>query len=223
MEKVSKSIILFFIFYTNLYTESNAQMPKSYLALGDSYTIGESVPIFESFPYQTVKIFRNNGLKIQAAEIVAKTGWTTDELLSGIENSALQKKYDFVTLLIGVNNQYRGKSIEEFASQFKILLDKAIAFAGGNKKKLVVLSIPDWGVSPFAEGKDRKKIALEIDAYNLLKQQITLEAGVRFINITEGTREAASDPSLLAKDKLHPSGKDYKRWADKVVKCFSEK
>ncbi len=199
-----------------------AQNSKTYLALGDSYTIGESVPIYESFPYQTVRMLREKGVKINAPEIVAKTGWTTDELISGVQNSVLQKKYDLVTLLIGVNNQYRGRSVDEFCKQYLALLKKAIDFAGGNKKNVFVLSIPDWGVSPFAEGRDRNKIASEIDAFNKLKEQITRDVGVKFLNITDGTREATTDSALLARDKLHPSGKEYKRWAEKITKFYLE-
>jgi lysophospholipase L1-like esterase len=198
----------------------SGQKNLTFLALGDSYTIGEGVPVFDNFPYQAVKLLRQKGIKINAPEIVAKTGWTTDELINGIENYQLLKKYDLVTLLIGVNNQYRGRNVDEYGIQYKKLLDSAVKFAGGKKERVLVLSIPDWGVTPFAEGKDRSKIATEIDRYNAVKEKITKEAGVVFISITEGTREASGDISLLAKDKLHPSGKEYKRWAEKIVQLF---
>ena len=198
----------------------SGQKNLTYLALGDSYTIGEGVPVFDNFPYQTVKFLRQKGIKINAPEIVAKTGWTTDELIKGIENSELLKKYELVTLLIGVNNQYRGRDIEEYGIQYKKLLDIAVKFAGGKKERVFVLSIPDWGLTPFAQGKDRGKVASEIDQYNAVKEKITKEAGVVFINITAGTREASGDITLLAKDKLHPSGKEYKRWAEKIVQLF---
>lgn len=195
----------------------SGQKNMTYLALGDSYTIGEGVPVFDNFPYQTVKLLRQKGLKIHAPEIVAKTGWTTDELIAGIENNyTLNEKYDLVTLLIGVNNQYRGRDIEEYKVQFNQLLNKAIKYAGGKKSNVIVLSIPDWGVTPFAEGKNMSKIASEIDKYNAAQEKITREAGVVFISITQGTREAKNDASLLAKDKLHPSGKEYQRWAQKI-------
>lgn len=198
----------------------SGQKNLTFLALGDSYTIGEGVPVFDNFPYQAVKLLRQKGIKINAPEIVAKTGWTTDELINGIENYQLLKKYDLVTLLIGVNNQYRGRNVDEYGIQYKKLLDSAVKFAGGKKERVLVLSIPDWGVTPFAEGKDRSKIATEIDRYNAVKEKITKEAGVVFISITEGTREASGDISLLAKDKLHPSEKEYKRWAEKIVQLF---
>jgi lysophospholipase L1-like esterase len=185
----------------------------SYLALGDSYTIGESVPLYESFPYQTIQLLRQTGHAVYAAEIVAKTGWTTDELQTGISNSHLLPVYDFVSLLIGVNNQYRGRSREEYARQFEALLQQAIAFAGNNKQQVFVLSIPDWGVTPFANGKDKAAIAGEIDAFNAINKLISEKYGVNYIGITAGTREAEHNTTLLAADQLHPSGKEYARWA----------
>ena len=155
-------------------------------------------------------------MNVHAAEIVAKTGWTTDELMAGIEKTALEKKYDIVTLLIGVNNQYRGKSSDAYAIEFEVLLKKALDFAAGNKKHVYVLSIPDWGVTPFAEGRDRKRIAAEIDLFNSINRKITEAKGITYISITEGTREVPSNPKLVAKDGLHPSGDDYARWAEKL-------
>ena len=193
-----------------------AQKTISYLALGDSYTIGESVPIYENFPYQTVQLLRAKGLQVQAPEIVARTGWTTDELMAGIEKTTLLKEYDLVSLLIGVNNQYRGRSLEEFGKQFEALLNKAVSFAGGKKEHVFVISIPDWGATPFAAGRDRKKIEEEINAFNALKKKITVEKGISFIEITEGSRAATNDENLVAKDKLHPSGKEYAKWAEKL-------
>ena len=189
----------------------------SYLALGDSYTIGESVPLYESFPYQTVQQLRKAGCPVYAAEIIAKTGWTTDELQAGINNSYLLPVYDFVSLLIGVNNQYRGRNREEYAGQFEVLLQQAIAFAGNNKQHVFVLSIPDWGVTPFANGKDKVAIAGEIDAFNAINKSISEKYQVNYIDITAGTREAAHDTTLLAADQLHPSGKEYARWAMKLA------
>ncbi len=207
-------IILFFL--TAMIQNITAQKTLSFLALGDSYTIGESVPIYHSFPYQTVQLLRKKGMQVHAAEIVAKTGWTTDELMAGIEKTALEKKYDIVTLLIGVNNQYRGKSSDAYAIEFEVLLKKALDFAAGNKKHVYVLSIPDWGATPFAEGRDRKRIAAEIDLFNSINRKITEAKGITYISITEGTREVPSNPKLVAKDGLHPSGDDYARWAEKL-------
>lgn len=220
MLKIFKIIAAAFIIGIALSYSLQAQKKMTYLALGDSYTIGEGVPIFDNFPYQTVRLLRQKGLDVNAPEIVAKTGWTTDELMAGIDQTILQKKYDLVTLLIGVNNQYRGRNIDEYAQQYKLLLKKAIQFAGGQKNNVIVISIPDWGVTPFAENRDRDKIRREIDQFNALKQEITQNLGVEFINITLGTREAAQDISFLAKDKLHPSGKEYNRWAEKILQKY---
>lgn len=189
----------------------------TYLALGDSYTIGEGVPIHESFPYQLVQRLRARGLAVCAPEIVAKTGWTTDELKAGIGKTRfLDRRYDIVTLLIGVNNQYRGRSAEVYAGEFEGLLNEAVARAGGDRSRVFVLSIPDWGATPFAEGRDRNRIAGEIDVFNAVNRRISEARGVSYIDITPGTRMASADPSILAADKLHPSGREYGRWADSL-------
>jgi lysophospholipase L1-like esterase len=212
----------FFIFaiFPILFLQHKITMPSNaatYLALGDSYTIGEQVPLFESFPYQTVQLLRKKGIACHAPEIIAKTGWTTDELTAGIAATELLPVYDYVSLLIGVNNQYRGRSAEEYASEFEALLKKAIAFAGNNAAHVTVLSIPDWGVTPFAEGRDRAKIATEIDDYNLINKTIAEKYKVHYLNITPGTREATAGNGLLANDQLHPSGKEYARWAKQIA------
>lgn len=190
---------------------------RTYLALGDSYTIGESVLLTESFPYQTVELLRNAGFDFTAPEIIAKTGWTTDELQAAINKHKFLPSYDFVSLLIGVNNQYRGRTVEDYQPEFESLLKQAVSFAGGNANHVMVVSIPDWGATPFAQGRDRNQIAKEIDAYNSANKKIAEKYKVHYVDITPGTREAASDPSLVAGDGLHPSAKDYKRWAEKIA------
>lgn len=190
----------------------------SFLALGDSYTIGESVPIYDSFPYQTVQLLRKKGKMVQAPEIIAKTGWTTDELMKGIDNTFLQPPYDIVTLLIGVNNQYRGASLESYIPGFTTLLERAIVFAGNKKDRVFVVSIPDWGVTPFANGRDRAQIGKEIDAYNAANAAITKKMGCHYTDITPGSRKAANDNSLVTNDGLHPSGKEYTNWASALTK-----
>ena len=187
------------------------------LALGDSYTIGESVPLHESFPYQTIQFLRKDGLHFHAPEIVAKTGWTTFELAEHILHTKLDEHYDFVTLLIGVNNQYRGLSAEDYKTDFEFLLKKAIHFAAEKNDRVVVLSIPDWGVTPFAKKRDPKKITEEIDAFNAINKNISIEHKVHYVEVTKSTREAANDPSLLASDGLHPSAKEYAKWAKEVA------
>jgi lysophospholipase L1-like esterase len=188
----------------------------SYLALGDSYTIGEGVDVSESFPHQLVQVFKERGYEFQTPEIVAKTGWTTGELQSAINNAQLNRSYDFVTLLIGVNNQYRGLSIEDYENQFESLLKKSILLAGNTPLHVFVLSIPDWGVTPFAEAHDRKKIAAEIDKFNAVNRKIATKFQVNYVDITPYSREAAFDHTLLTADRLHPSGKEYARWVDKL-------
>ncbi len=186
---------------------------KTYLALGDSYTIGEQVLLRESFPYQTVQLLRNNNIEIAAPEIIAKTGWTTDDLNTAIQEYIFLQEYDFVSLLIGVNNQYRGRAVEEYETQFNFLLEQAIAFAGNKSNHVFVLSIPDWGVTPFAKERDVKKIALEIDGYNAACEKMTLKYNCNFIDITTSQRADAHDAEMLASDGLHPSGKEYAKWA----------
>jgi len=198
----------------------------NYLALGDSYTIGESVPSTENFPNQTARMMKRDTTEL-VKRIIAKTGWTTDELEAGIiaanAASPLLGSYDFVSLLIGVNNQYRGGSVASYRPEFEALLQKAIQYAGNRPERVVVLSIPDWGVTPFATGRDRAQIAAEIDAYNAANKQISLQYNVHYIDITPWTREAATDPTLLAPDGLHPSGKEYNRWAERVSNFFQSK
>jgi lysophospholipase L1-like esterase len=194
----------------------------SFLALGDSYTIGESIPSGQNFPHQTVDLLKKSGYSIQSPDIIACTGWTTDELQQAINASDLSASYNIVTLLIGVNNQYRGYDINEYASQFERLLQQAIQFAGNDTAHVFVLSIPDWGVTPFAEGRDRTQIATEIDTYNAVNKKIALQYNVNYIDITPDTREAAREPSLVAGDGLHPSGAEYAKWAGKLSSLIQQ-
>ncbi len=188
----------------------------SYLALGDSYTIGEQVPIYDSFPYQAVQLLRNKSMDFCAPEIIAKTGWTTDELSEGISKTKLLREYDLVSLLIGVNNQYRGRGIENYKEEYEKILQSAIQFAGNKHERVFVLSIPDWGITPFAEGRDRSKIAAEIDDYNNACKLITESHHCHYIDITVSQRKVGTLPEFLAGDGLHPSGKEYAKWAVKL-------
>ncbi len=198
-----------------------------YLALGDSYTIGERVAPPDNFPSQVVSSMINDTVDMQAARIIARTGWTTDELEEGIiaadDMDPLRPSYDFVSLLIGVNNQYRGHPVDNYRPEFEELLKKAIRYAGNRPERVVVLSIPDWGVTPFANGRDRTQIAREIDAYNAANKQLAEQYNIYYIDITPWTREAATDNSLLAPDGLHPSAKEYKRWAERIAAFFISK
>ena len=188
-----------------------------FLALGDSYTIGEGVEANERWPDQLCALLAEKGVICSVLQIIAKTGWTSDELNSAIEIENPEQNFDLVSLLIGVNNQYRGRSVEEYAAEFKELLLRAIGFAGGNNKKVIVLSIPDWGLTPFAEGRDREKIAEEIDQFNAINKKISEALGVLWFDITPLTRKAKDDLSLLTSDGLHPSGKAYREWAEMVL------
>ena len=190
---------------------------RTFLALGDSYTIGQNVLPSENFPSQTFQLLTQIGYNFKSPEIVATTGWTTDELQSNINNRSLNPPYDIVTLLIGVNNQYRGRPVDNYKPEFESLLKQAIQFAGAKADHVIVLSIPDWGVTPFATGRDRDQIAREIDEYNAANKLISGMYKVHYIDITPWTREAANDLLLIAADGLHPSAKEYKRWSEKLA------
>lgn len=195
----------------------------SYLALGDSYTIGEAVAQGEGFPYQLVAGLNNlpgsTAIPTQIPVIIAKTGWTTAELQSAIKAASLTTTFDIVTLLIGVNNQYRGNSISTYRTEFRELLQTAIDFAKGDITHVFVVSIPDWGSTPFGKnsGRIQEQIAAEIDAFNVVNKEETLKAGVSYTDITPGSRKAETDVALVASDGLHPSGKMYKEWAAAIL------
>ena len=190
----------------------NMAIKLSYLALGDSYTIGEAVEQAESFPYQLVSTLNENGIAIAEPRVIAKTGWTTDELRYAIQQAQITDKFNLVTLLIGVNNQYRGYSQETYRKEFAELLDMAIAFVDGINQNVYVLSIPDWGVTDFAKqsGRDLKIIREEIDAFNEINKEETLSRQVTYVDITPISRQ--DKPNLIANDGLHPSGEMYAEW-----------
>ena len=188
----------------------------NYLALGDSYTIGASITSAESFPIQ-LEDRLEQGLKVTVnTEIIAVTGWRTDNLLDAVNRGTLLPSYDLVTLLIGVNNQYQGKPFKVYTREFPQLLEKAIALAYGNPKNVVVISIPDYAYTPFGEGRDTDKISKEIDEYNSFAEATALQNGVPFVNITDITRNGLSNPDLVAGDGLHPSREAYKRFVDEL-------
>ena len=192
-----------------------------YLALGDSYTIGESVSAEDRWPNQVAKLLEAEGIQTEVT-IIARTGWTTTELWQGIQAREIQPPYDLVSLLVGVNNQYRGYDIDEYREQLIFLLNKSIEYAGGDPSLVIVLSIPDWGVTPFASGRDRAQIASEINEFNLVNREESEKAGVHYVDVTSISREAVSDTSLIAPDGLHPSGKMYTMWAEKVLPVVRE-
>jgi len=182
-----------------------------YLALGDSYTIGEGVEPAERWPVQLAGMLRARGVDAGDPTIVARTGWTTDELAAGIDAARPRGPYALVSLLIGVNNQYRGLSIDAYRAGFRGLLERAIAFAGGEAGHVVVVSIPDWGVTPFAQGRDRAQVAREIDAFNAVNQGVARELGARWVDVTPTSRRM---PDAVVGDGLHPSGAQYRAWAE---------
>ena len=192
-----------------------------YLALGDSYTIGESVSEGERWPDQLAELLRVDGIAVEVT-VIARTGWTTDELWQGIQARGVAPPYDLVSLLIGVNNQYRGSDIAEYREQFVFLLNKAIEYAGGEPNRVIVLSIPDWGVTPFAGSRDSKQIAVEINRFNAVKREETEKSGAHYIDITPISRKAVTHPELIAGDGLHPSGEMYAEWAKLVLPVASE-
>ena len=212
----------------------------TYLALGDSYTIGEQVLPAENFPNQTVILlnktvegaesrrqgFASTLLTVEnpdvhynfaAPQIIAQTGWATDELIAAMDAAHLTNQYDLVSLLIGVNNQYRGRTVNNFKIEFEHLLQRAIQLAGNNPQRVFVLSIPDWGITPFAEGRDRKQVADEIDAYNNVCKISAAAFKPHFINVTTSQRADGNKTEFLAADGLHPSGKEYNKWAVKLA------
>ena len=195
----------------------------TYLALGDSYTIGEAVEPNLSFPFQLVSEIKKQNITIASPKIIAKTGWTTDELQTAIRAENITQKFDIVTLLIGVNNQYRGNSQTTYRKEFKELLQTAINYAKGNKKHVFVVSIPDWGVTPFGKssGRATATIAQEIDAFNAINKEETLALGISYTDITPASRNAATDLALVASDGLHPSGKMYAEWALNVANAIA--
>ena len=191
-----------------------------YLALGDSYTIGEQVAYENNFPNQLVRLMQAKGKTIHLDKLIAVTGWTTDELAAAIAKEKPGFDHDLVTLLIGVNNQYRGRSVDEYYWQFYSLLCQSVLFAKGQVKNVVVISIPDWGLTPFNTSMDKQKVSMEIDAYNKINKEITLAMGCQYIDITGLTRMHAMDLIYLAEDKLHYSQKEYALWAAEISNSF---
>ena len=191
----------------------------NYLALGDSYTIGEGVPRDGRWPELMARALRAEGIALDDPRIIAKTGWTTDELATAIDCEEPLGHFDFATLLVGVNNQYRGRSVAEYRGEFAELLRRAIRFAGTDAGRVMVLSIPDWGVTPFAraEKRDPAQVAAEIDAFNAAARQVAEQHGVAFVDITGTSRECGGEDAMLVADKLHPSAAMHASWADAAL------
>jgi len=187
-----------------------------YLALGDSYTIGESIAVMDRWPNRLARSLEEQGIPTDVT-IIAKTGWTTSELWDGIQEQKPEPPYDLVSLLIGVNNQYRGYDINQYREQFVFLLNKSIEYAGGDADRVIVLSIPDWGVMPFAHGRNTTQIANDIDAFNAVNRAETEKANAHYVDITPTSRDAMNDHALIAPDGLHPSGRMYAEWVKQAL------
>lgn len=187
---------------------------KLYLALGDSYTTGESVYEDESFPYQLVSRLNASSVTTLEPELIAFTGWTSKNLLDAIEEKKTLKKYDFVTLLIGVNNQYSNLSKDDYRKEFNKILNIAISHSIGGRATVYVISIPDWSATPHGRTKDFNKVTLEIDKFNAINKEESLNEGVHYIDITSRSRATLTDKSLVSIDNLHPSAKFYREWVD---------
>ena len=196
-------------------------MEIRYLALGDSYTIGESVAENKRWPNQLAAMLSEQGIQTDVT-IIARTGWTVDELWEGVQANPPDGTYDLVTLLIGVNDQYRGYPLDGYREDFRFMLGKAIEYAGGDPQRVVVLSIPDWGFTPFAATQDTEVIGLQIDEFNAVNLEETKSAGAHYVDVTIISRMAMDDFELIASDRLHPSGKMYSMWAEKVFPTVIE-
>lgn len=192
-----------------------------YLALGDSYTIGEKVSVEDRWPNLLAKLLAAEGI-ITEVTVIARTGWTVNELWEGIQANPPEGTYDLVTLLIGVNDQYRGYPVDGYREDFRFMLTKAIEFAGGDPGKVIVLSIPDWGFTPFAADRDTESISQQIDAFNAVNLEETKSAGAHYVDVTIISRMGMDDFDLITGDRLHPSGKMYAMWAEKVLSIAKE-
>jgi lysophospholipase L1-like esterase len=198
---------------------TNANAAGRYLALGDSYTIGEGVAPDGRWPMQLAKRLRADGVAIDDPQIVATTGWTTDELSAAMDAATFSPPYALVTLLIGVNNQYRGRDLANYREEFAALLTRAIALAGERADHVVIVSIPDWGVTGFARahGRDAHRVGIEIDAFNATARAIANDRGVAFVDVTAISRDAGDAADALVADRLHPSAAQYARWTDAIL------
>ena len=212
-------LVLLLVVFTTLIGFSQrveVQSPLRFLALGDSYTIGEGVPKEDSWPSQFVAALRKRGVDTEKLTVIAQTGWRTDNLMNEIDIVELDSTYNLVSLLIGVNNQFQGVNIDVYPTEFRTLLETAISLCDGNKKGVFVLSIPDYGYTPFGLS-DQAYISAQIDQYNAINREITQETGIAYYDITPISREVINKPEYLATDNLHPSGEMYAKWIELIL------
>lgn len=214
--KLFYGLLAFLVLHTNFMCAQNSKDSLRYLALGDSYTIGESVLESERWPVQLAAALSKQGILVAQPKIIAVTGWRTDNLKNGINIAQLKEQYDLVSLLIGVNNQYQGKPVDQYAIEYEDLLKTAIALAGGKKENVFVVSIPDYGYTPFGKPK-QAQISNALDEFNAVNKRITESYGIAYFNITDISRRGFDDPELVASDGLHPSGKQYALWVERIL------
>ena len=189
----------------------------TYLALGDSYTIGQSVNTNDRFPSQTVALLAKNNIKVSTPIYIATTGWTTTNLINAINATSLTPPYDIVSLLIGVNDQYQMRDTTGYRQRFSALLEKAIQLSGNRASRVFVISIPDYSVAPYIPTSQKQQVSKEIDMFNAINKDITEQRNISYTDITPGSRDAASNSALIASDGLHPSGLEYSKWAMKLA------
>lgn len=221
------TLILVFLFLSNCNNEikqSNSPViePVSYLALGDSYTIGTGIDEKKNWPNQLAEALLSKNLTVDTTQVIAVNGWTTTDLKNGITETSPDSSFDLVSLLIGVNNQYQGLDIELYRTEFRELIEQSIVFAKGDTSRVFVVSIPNYGVTPFGQYGDPEVIRKEIADYNDIAKTISTEYGIPFVNITPISEEAEDDDSLLASDQLHPSAKMYAMWVEKMMPTVTE-
>lgn len=217
----SSLIVIGFFACLNALSQSTSMVTK-FIALGDSYTIGESVTEKERWPVQLATRLRERGQVVEDPRIIAVTGWRTDQLKKAIEDANLENEYGLVSLLIGVNNQYQKKSAESYALEFEELLQIAIALANGMKEHVLVVSIPDYGFTPFGK-KNQEAITRGIDQFNEVNREISDKMGIGYVDITDLTREGLNKPEYVAGDGLHPSGKMYSLWVERILEKITAK
>ena len=206
-----------------MHAQINTKSVHTYLALGDSYTIGESVAEADRYPIQLVRRLNEAGYSISNPKIIAKTGWTTDELMAAIVQEHMQDQtFDMVSLLIGVNNQYRGRDVEVYRKEFTELVSMAVKFARNNVNNVFVVSIPDWGMTPFGKKSPKQHISQNINLFNKVNKEVCIKMGIRYIDITPDSRLADKDPGLIANDGLHPSAKMYANWVDHIMAALQK-
>lgn len=194
----------------------------TFLALGDSYTIGEALPLQQSFPYQTVQLLRKSGHDFAAPELIAKTGWTTEELQDAMADYAFSPKYDVVSLLIGVNNQYRKQAIMVYKQQVEMLLNRSLELVGGKKDHVFVLSIPDYSQTPFAKSMDGAVISKEIEEYNSLAKALSIQYRVQYLDNTDTGKNGPANRMQLAEDGLHPAANEYAKWSRRLAEAVEK-